>query len=146
MIDFIGEILGRVYVFLMFSFYIAIIVLIPILAFYFLSKILIQLISKYKNSSHDNDEKSFPFLKTKITIIVLGIIYSIIILSGIALMLFEPSWFQPPVWLIIFSVIIFVPYFACVFGFIGLGNIGRSGFSPWRDFKVLLNDIKVLLK
>lgn len=138
MIDIIGEIIGRAYVFLQLSFMIAIIVLTPIVILYFLSKVLIQLLSNFKNSSNDTDEAPLPFLKIKILFIVSGIIYCLIIFSGIILMFFEPSWFHPPVWLKIFSIVIFVPYFACVLGFIGLGNIGRSGFSPWKDFKVLL--------
>lgn len=138
MIDTIGEILGRVIVFTQLIFMIAITVLAPILILYFLSKVLSQLLSNYKSSSNVTDVAPLPFLKFKIALIAFGIIYCLITFSGMVLMLFEPSWFNPPVWLKILSIVVFVPYFACVFGLIGLGNIGRSGFSPWKDFKILL--------
>ncbi len=145
MMDIIGEILGRVIIFLQLSVVIAITILTPIVILYFLSKVLIHLFSNYKNSSKDT-EAPLPFLKIKIVFTIFGIIYCLLIFSGIILMFFEPSWFHPPVWLKIFSIVVFVPYFACVFGLLGLGNIGHSDFSQWKDFKILLKKSASFIK
>ncbi len=140
------DILGDTYTFLMVSYYVIIIILIPVVTLYFLSTTLFHMLSKLESTSTDINENSTSFIKLKIVSIGLGIIYCFLILAGIIITILEPSWFKPPVWLIIFSIVLFVPYFACVACFIGLGNIGRSGFSQWKGFKSLLNDIKVFLK
>ena len=136
MIESIGEILGRVIVLIQLSAIMIISILALIVLLYVLTKILYHLLRNEK-SLNDNAETKPQFLKTKIVLVVLGLIYCLIILSGIIFFIVQPSWFHPPAWLRIISIIIFVPYLACVFGFLGLGNIARSGFTPWKDFKLL---------
>jgi hypothetical protein len=64
------------------------------------------------------------------------------VLIGILFLYVEPKWFNPPVWLRIMAIVLFAPYLACVFGIIGIGNTGRSGFSPWKDFKYLIHELR----
>ena len=131
MLDFIGD------SFILLAYFLPLLVIL-----YFLLKTLIFLFSNANVFSNDNAKTSFPFLKTKIASTMVGMLYCLFIFFGLIFMFLEPPWFHPPVWLTIVSIVLFVPYFACVLGFIGLGNIGRSGFSPWKDFKSVINEIK----
>ena len=77
----------------------------------------------------------------KILFIVLGIIYTSFCYAGLALYFFPQSWFQPPKWLILTFIISIVPYFACLFGFLFLGQMGHGGVSPSRVIKAAYDDI-----
>ncbi len=85
---------------------------------------------------------SVKYLRIKIALLFVGIIYSIFCFSGLALTLYRPSWFSPPNWLVYTFIIIIVPYFGCVLGFIGLGYIGHSGMSPSSVVGSSVEDIK----
>ena len=121
---------------------------IPILVIlYFLFTTLHFFIS-IQNHSLGNSicKKIYPFLKTKIAFTIIGILYGVCIFIGMIFHFIEPSWFHPPVWLKIVSIVLFVPYLAVVCGLMGLGNIATNGFSPWKDFKLAIDELKKITK
>ncbi len=123
---------------IIFSFY-----LVPILIIaYLLIKILFSLIYQQKWSQTSKIEGNISFYKTKVSLTIIGIFYCLVIMCGILITALKPEWLQIPVWAKMAFIIFAVPYFACIYGIVGLGNIGRSGFSPWKDFKLVIGELK----
>ena len=123
---------------IVFSFYIG-----PILIIlYLLVKILISLISKQKISETSEIEVKISHFKTKVTLTIIGALYCLILMCGFFIAALKPEWIQIPVGVKMVFIIIAVPYLVCIYGIVGLGNIGRSGFSPWKDFKLVIGELK----
>ena len=121
-----------------FSFY-----LLPILiVVYLLIKILFSVISKRQISQTSQIDAEIPYFKTKVILTIVGILYCVLIMFGILITALKPEWLPIPVWVKMVFIIIVVPYLACIFGIVGLGNIGRSGFSPWKDFKLVMGELR----
>lgn len=102
-----------------------------------------------------NLSRQFGFLKTlpksdekrkniilKIIFVIFGILYAFFCLIGILLLIFKPSWFDPPRWLIISFIVFFVPYLSCVIGFLGIGYAGHGGASPSKIVMEVYEDVR----
>ena len=106
---------------------------------YVLLKLLIKHVRYLRTPEHSNINRSIQIFK--IVFLLFGILYAIFSFLGIAFFLFRPAWFDPPAWLIISFVVLIVPYLGCVFGLIGLGQMGHSGVSPGKTVLSAYSDI-----